>query len=111
MRFSPKPIGAAFGLGLPALRGRIVRNLRRVYGKRGALREQLDAVETLSNYAACFAEAIASGRNDVTALGITVPAIESAILALVGATWLLLAHRRGGLGRPGAAGSPSPATA
>jgi phosphatidylinositol dimannoside acyltransferase len=65
VRFSPKPIGAAFGLALPALRGRIVRNLRRVYGPRGALREQLDAVETLSNYAACFAEAIASGRTDV----------------------------------------------
>jgi phosphatidylinositol dimannoside acyltransferase len=65
VRFSPKPIGAAFGLALPALRRRIIRNLRRVYGTRSALREQLDAIDTLSNYAACFAEAIASGRADV----------------------------------------------
>ena len=66
VRFSPKPIGAAFGVALPELRRRIVRNLRRVHGARGAWREQLDAVDTLANYAACFAEAIASGRQDVT---------------------------------------------
>lgn len=64
VRFSPKPIGAAFGVALPELRARIVRNLRRVHGPRPAWREQLDAVETLANYAACFAEAIASGRRD-----------------------------------------------
>jgi lauroyl/myristoyl acyltransferase len=64
VRFSPKPIGAAFGVALPALRRRIVRNLRRVYGRRAAWREQLDAVDTLANYAACFAEAIASGRKN-----------------------------------------------
>lgn len=64
VRFSPKPIGAAFGVALPELRARIVRNLRRVHGPRPAWREQLDAVETLANYAACFAEAIASGRPD-----------------------------------------------
>jgi KDO2-lipid IV(A) lauroyltransferase len=64
VRFSPKPIGAAFGAALPELRARIVRNLRRVHGPRAAWREQLDAVETLANYAACFAEAIASGRPD-----------------------------------------------
>jgi lauroyl/myristoyl acyltransferase len=64
VRFSPGPIGAAFGVALPELRARIVRNLRRVHGPRAAWREQLDAVETLANYAACFAEAIASGRPD-----------------------------------------------
>ncbi len=64
VRFSPKPIGAAFGLALPELRRRVVQNLRRVHGARSAWREQLDAVETLANYAACFAEAIASGRKD-----------------------------------------------
>ena len=66
VRFSPKPIGAAFGVALPELRARIVRNLQRVHGPRAAWREQLDAVETLANYAACFAEAIAAGRSDVT---------------------------------------------
>lgn len=65
VRLSPKPIGAAFGVALPTLRRRIVQNLRRVYGRRVAWREQLDAVDTIANYAACFAEAIASARNDV----------------------------------------------
>ena len=64
VRFSPKPIGAAFGVALPEVRRRVVRNLRRVHGPRGVVREQLDAVETLANYAACFAEAIASDRED-----------------------------------------------
>src|SRR3954469_24570648 len=64
VRFGPKPIGAAFGVALPEVRRRIVRNLRRVHGRRGAFREQLDAVETLANYAACFTEAIASERED-----------------------------------------------
>ncbi len=40
-------------------------------------------------------------RNDPTALGVTVPALESLVLAVVGAVWLLLASRRGGLA-PGA---------
>jgi KDO2-lipid IV(A) lauroyltransferase len=65
VRFSPKPIGAAFGVALPALRRHIVCNLRRVHGARAVWREQLDAIDTLANYAACFAEAIASGRDDV----------------------------------------------
>ena len=64
LRLGPKPIGAAFGVALPDVRRRIVRNLRRVHGPRGAFREQLEAVETLANYAACFAEAIASDRED-----------------------------------------------
>ncbi len=65
VRLSPKPIGAAFGVAVPGLRRRIVQNLRRVHGVRGAWREQLDAVSTVANYAACFAEAIGSGREDV----------------------------------------------
>jgi lauroyl/myristoyl acyltransferase len=64
LRLSPGPIGAAFGVALPDVRRRVVRNLRRIHGARPALREQLDAVQTLSNYAACFAEAMAAGRPD-----------------------------------------------
>jgi phosphatidylglycerol---prolipoprotein diacylglyceryl transferase len=33
-------------------------------------------------------------RNDVTAIGLTVPQIESVILAIVGVVWLVLAQRR-----------------
>jgi KDO2-lipid IV(A) lauroyltransferase len=65
VRRSPGPIGAAFGLALPEVRRRVVENLRRIHGPRSAWREQLDALETLANYASCFAEAIASERDDV----------------------------------------------
>lgn len=65
VKLSPPAIGAAFGLALPDVRRRVIRNLRRIYGRRPAVREQLDALSTLSNYAACFAEAMASGRDDV----------------------------------------------
>jgi phosphatidylinositol dimannoside acyltransferase len=64
LRWGPRPIGFAFGLALPEMRRRIVRNLRRVHGTRGALREQLDVLGTLGNYAACFTEAMAAGRHD-----------------------------------------------
>lgn len=64
LRWGPRPIGAAFGLALPDVRRRVVQNLRLVCGRRSALREQLDAVETLANYAACFAEAMAAQRKD-----------------------------------------------
>jgi phosphatidylinositol dimannoside acyltransferase len=64
LQLSPKPIGALFGLALPEVRRRVVRNLRRVHGERPALREQADAVATIANYAACFTEAIASERPD-----------------------------------------------
>lgn len=66
VRLSPAPIGATFGLLLPEVRARIVRNLRRVHGPRRAWIEQADALATLANYAACFTEAIASAREDVT---------------------------------------------
>lgn len=64
VRYSPAAIGAAF-LAVPDVRRQVVGNLRRIHGVRPAWREQLDALETLSNYASCFAEAIASGRSDV----------------------------------------------
>ena len=38
-------------------------------------------------------------RNDVAALGLTTPALESVVLMAIGAVWLLIAHRRGGLAR------------
>jgi KDO2-lipid IV(A) lauroyltransferase len=66
LRYSPGPIGAAFGVALPDVRRQVIRNLRRIHGVRPGWREQLDAVETLANYAACFAEAMACGRSDVT---------------------------------------------
>lgn len=64
VRLSPGPIGAAFGLAVPEVRRRVVRNLRRIHGRRRVLRDQLEALETLANYASCFAEAIASERED-----------------------------------------------
>jgi phosphatidylinositol dimannoside acyltransferase len=64
VRLSPRPIGAVFGLAVPEVRRRVVRNLRRIYGRRRVVREQVEALETLANYASCFAEAIASERED-----------------------------------------------
>ena len=52
-------------MALPDVRRRVIRNLRRIHGVRSAFREQLEAVQTLANYASCFAEAMASGRPDV----------------------------------------------
>ena len=46
-------------------------------------------------------------RNDVTALGITVPAIESVGLAIAGGIWLAVAHRRDGGLRRGASVRPA----
>lgn len=65
LRLSPKPIGAAFGLLLPRVRQQLIANSRRIHGARSGWREQLDAVSTLANYAACFAEGMAAGRDDV----------------------------------------------
>lgn len=64
LRWGPRPIAAAMGLVLPQVRQRIVRNLRRVGGERAPWREQLDVLETLGNYGACFAEAMAANRED-----------------------------------------------
>lgn len=67
VRLSPRPIGAAFGLAVPEIRRRVVRNLRRIHGRRSFVLEQLEVLETLANYASCFAEAIASERDDAEA--------------------------------------------
>ena len=92
LQLSPKPIGAAFGLALPEVRRRVVRNLRRVHGPRSAWREQLDALETVANYAACFTEAIASARDDATP-NVTVHGQERLVGALSrGGVVLVTAH-------------------
>jgi phosphatidylglycerol---prolipoprotein diacylglyceryl transferase len=49
-------------------------------------------------------------RNDDVALGLTAAQLESLVLMAVGAAWLAIAARRGGLLREGAAGRPAVAT-
>lgn len=91
LRYSPAPIGAAF-VALPDVRRQVVDNLRRVHGPRSAWREQLDAMDTLSNYAACFAEAMASGRPD-TAPRVAVQGAERLRAAIAeGGVVLVTAH-------------------
>jgi KDO2-lipid IV(A) lauroyltransferase len=91
LRYSPAPIGAAF-VALPDVRRQVVSNLRRVHGERPAWREQLDAMDTLSNYAACFAEAMASRRPD-TAPRVTVHGAERLREAIAqGGVVLVTAH-------------------
>ena len=92
LRYGPAPIAAAFGLALPDVRRRILDNLRRIHGPRGAWREQLDAMDTLANYAACFTEAMAAGRADA-APSVKVAGAEHLQAALVaGGVVLVTAH-------------------
>lgn len=92
LQYGPASIGALFGVALPEVRRRVVRNLRRVHGARGAVVEQLDAVETVANYAACFAEAIGSQRQD-TVPRVTVHGQERLHAALArGGVVLVTAH-------------------
>jgi len=86
LRWSPKPIGATFGLILADVRRQVVRNLRRVHGRRSVFREQLDALATLANYAACFAEVLAAGRAD-----------NAPKASVIGEEQLRAALRRGGV--------------
>ncbi len=92
LRFSPKPIGVAIGLLLGDVRARIVRNLRRIHGPRSVLRDQLDALATLANYAACFAEALAAGRDGILPR-VSIAGEESLTAALArGGVVLVTAH-------------------
>ncbi|HEY4156949.1 MAG TPA: lysophospholipid acyltransferase family protein [Polyangiaceae bacterium] len=61
---SPRVFGAAFALALRDKRGIILRNLRRVYGRRAFLAEQRDVLLTFTGYAACLAESLGADRDD-----------------------------------------------
>ena len=61
---SPKLFGTAFALALPETRDRVLRNLRRIKGPQGFLREQRDMVQTFTSYAACLAESLGVERDD-----------------------------------------------
>lgn len=58
-RYSPPVIGVAICALAPEHRRIIARNLRRVRGPRGALRDTVDVVRTFATYASCLAEVLA----------------------------------------------------
>lgn len=62
VRWSPPLIGLGFGLALPRAREQVLRNLRRVHGKRDELVELRDVAATFSAFAACLAESLAAER-------------------------------------------------
>ncbi len=64
MRYSPPLIGIGFGLVLPEARARVLRNLRRILGRRDALTEARDVARTFASFAACLTEALGAGRSE-----------------------------------------------
>ncbi len=64
VRYSPPLIGCFFGLALPHARRRVLRNLRRIYGRRGAFDEARDLASTFATFAACLAESLGGDRSE-----------------------------------------------
>jgi KDO2-lipid IV(A) lauroyltransferase len=62
VRYSPPLFGVAFALALPDARRAVLANLRRVFGPRSAVVEQLDVFRTFASYASCLGEALAAER-------------------------------------------------
>lgn len=60
LRWSPAPIGLGIGLARPETRAQLEDNLRLVHGRRTPLEESLDVAATLTNFAHCLAEGLAS---------------------------------------------------
>ncbi|MGD0679262.1 MAG: lysophospholipid acyltransferase family protein [Polyangiaceae bacterium] len=58
-RYTPPVIGVAICALSPEPRRVILRNLRRVRGRRGHLRDSLDVARTFATYASCLAEVLA----------------------------------------------------
>lgn len=61
VRFSPPLLGVIACTIAGERRHRVVRNLRRVHGRRGRMRETVDAARTFANYARCLAEILGAG--------------------------------------------------
>lgn len=61
-RHAPGPIGALLCPFLPSARRAIVENQRRMFGRRSAVTEYLEASRTLSEYAACLSESLGASR-------------------------------------------------
>jgi KDO2-lipid IV(A) lauroyltransferase len=65
VRYSPPAWGLLFALGLPAMRARVLGNLRRIYGgSRSRWREQADVARTFAQFASCLTEALAMGGGE-----------------------------------------------
>jgi KDO2-lipid IV(A) lauroyltransferase len=58
-RYSPPLIGIAICAGSPGPRRIIARNLRRVRGPKGPVRDALDVARTFATYASCLSEVLA----------------------------------------------------
>ncbi len=64
VRFAPPIVGLAVCAVAPEARRAIARNLRRVHGRRSALREATDVARTFATYASCLTEVLGAGRGD-----------------------------------------------
>ncbi len=61
VRFAPPIVGLAVCAVAPEERQAIARNLRRVRGRRGAVREAVDVARTFATYASCLTEVLGAG--------------------------------------------------
>jgi len=64
VRYSPSIIGVGAALAVPKARHAVQRNLLRVRGKRGPLRDALDVARTFQTYAGCIAEVLSNGSKN-----------------------------------------------
>ena len=62
VRWSPPLIGLGFGMALPRARRQVLRNLRRIHGRRDEFSELKDMAATFGAFAACLAESLAAER-------------------------------------------------
>jgi lauroyl/myristoyl acyltransferase len=96
-RWAPPVLGVAFATIATEPRRSIVRNLRRVRGRRNVLREGLEVAETFATYASCLTEALgadADGR-EMPEVVVTGQAHVDAALADKRGLLLVTAHTAG----------------
>jgi lauroyl/myristoyl acyltransferase len=82
VRGSPPWFGALAALALPGVRRRVRDNLRWVLGERRGAVERLDVLRTFTAYAACFAESLASEREEAKRAEVSVEGAEHLRAAL-----------------------------
>jgi lauroyl/myristoyl acyltransferase len=75
-RLAPPVVGVLVCAAAPAPRAAIARNLRRVRGRRGSLREGLDVARVFATYASCLTEVLEEDAGHARAVETTVHGAE-----------------------------------
>ncbi|HLK38923.1 MAG TPA: lysophospholipid acyltransferase family protein [Polyangiaceae bacterium] len=64
VRWAPPVIGAALAVAMPDMRRRISGQLARARGRVGTLRDAIDVVRTVANFASCMTELLSTGSTN-----------------------------------------------